>query len=421
MSCELTREWRVPWARVFKRREPKTLLFGKAKNQTLSLFGLNQHLLAPQFNRIMCILSPSHNTTTIFMFADDDDAKKQPTNMLFPGNEFLDTMLRHESFPEMLELALQILMGRQQVHEATGEYYASSQDVPKSHVSLDDTLVSVKRVYEIWRQHPELHKTVMRREFPVRDAILDDCIKVLRTEQRNIRDALHGPPKKGYKKRKGGSEPIAVKYAKWQTDILMAWMIEHRANPFPDASDLQQLIHRTGLTHSQVVNWTTNVRKRNRKATLGGKKPHHFIDFVFLVQERENRKRMANDESYVPNLAPIPEPVVSAVAAPAVSSSDDDDDDSFKGDPLPFDSTNDALMQDFAKCWMEAEDYIQPTVSVDDDDESRHPKRVKLLSDFDLGFLDQALQKDEQDTTNVGEWVQSMMKSADSQVGVQMV
>jgi hypothetical protein len=40
----------------------------------------------------------------------------------------------------------------------------------------------------------------------------------------------------------------------------------------------------TGLNQTQIVNGTTNVRKRNRKATCdGAKNPHHFIDFLFLV------------------------------------------------------------------------------------------------------------------------------------------
>ena len=51
---------------------------------------------------------------------------------------------------------------------------------------------------------------------------------------------------------------------------------------------------KTNLTYAQVVNWTTNVRKRNLKATVeGGKKPHHFLDFLFLVQNREKKKEPA--------------------------------------------------------------------------------------------------------------------------------
>ena len=39
-----------------------------------------------------------------------------------------------------------------------------------------------------------------------------------------------------------------------------------------------------------MVNWTTNVRKRNLKATVEkGKKPHHFLDFLFLADNRERK------------------------------------------------------------------------------------------------------------------------------------
>lgn len=48
-----------------------------------------------------------------------------------------------------------------------------------------------------------------------------------------------------------------------------------------------------GLTKSQVVNWTTNVRKRNLKATVEkGKKPHHFLDFLFLANDRDEKGGM---------------------------------------------------------------------------------------------------------------------------------
>jgi len=53
---------------------------------------------------------------------------------------------------------------------------------------------------------------------------------------------------------------------------------------------MTQLSIAADLTYAQVVNWTTNVRKRNLKATVEqGKKPHHFIDFLFLADDREKR------------------------------------------------------------------------------------------------------------------------------------
>ena len=69
---------------------------------------------------------------------------------------------------------------------------------------------------------------------------------------------------KATKKAKGTNAQVP-KFTKWQTDILIDWMIEHREHPFPTAEQIHSLAESVGLTETQVVNWTTNVRKRNLK------------------------------------------------------------------------------------------------------------------------------------------------------------
>ena len=68
-------------------------------------------------------------------------------------------------------------------------------------------------------------------------------------------------------------------------------MIENREHPFPSQHDVKALSRAAGLSEQQVINWTTNVRKRNLKATVeGGKKPHHFreICLCYLLLSRNS-------------------------------------------------------------------------------------------------------------------------------------
>ena len=212
----------------------------------------------------------------------------------------MDLMLLHEDFPKLLALSAQVKELRNTLVNPP-----ASQKTVSSALSPKEIEGAVARMqHELLRFPQQARQSVMRGKYPMTDFTIDDSVKTLEKELTHLKKFVHAhegenvtlvnvtSSSKGKKGGKSKKEAIALKYAKWQTDILMNWMIEHLEEPFPDQAETQKLMDQTGLSQSQVVNWTTNVRKRNRKATCqGGKKPHHFIDFLFLVQDRENRRK----------------------------------------------------------------------------------------------------------------------------------
>lgn len=208
------------------------------------------------------------------------------------GKDDFELMLLHVDFPKLVELTARVKKARKVLVDTP----ASAADV-RSAPKASDVQKAVDRMQAQLLRDPHLpRRTIPRGQRPVIDGTIDDSVRTLQKEWDYLvnwierRPVSPVKPKMKDKQKRGRAkkEAIAIKYSKWQTDILMAWMIDHKNQPFPDQEAINDLMRRTGLNQSQVVNWTTNVRKRNRKATCeGGKKPHHFIDFLFLVQGRD--------------------------------------------------------------------------------------------------------------------------------------
>ena len=220
-------------------------------------------------------------------------SKKTPAIARTTNVDDVDIMLKHEDFQKLLSLAVDIQQAHSRVQKSTGQPYRSQQQLPKNQLSPEETIKSTLSLQAL-SGPAAAGLTVHRGDYPITDAIMDDSIRVLQRELQDIHKSMQQqlPKKPAKTKARSKKEAIAIKYSKWQTDILMKWMIEHKDAPFPDQAAIDKLMQQTGLSHSQVVNWTTNVRKRNRKATCqGGKKPHHFIDFLFLVHDRETRQQ----------------------------------------------------------------------------------------------------------------------------------
>jgi Homeobox KN domain len=255
--------------------------------------------------------------------ANKQDSSTPPSTVVSPvtstsnydPNDDFDIMLLHEDFPYLLSIAAKAKETRKNIAAYTESRPSFQQFLSKASLQPDEVLLAVERMQEALLQRPGNRETIPRGRYPITDSIMEDSMLLLQQEHEcgeqwlqeqqqlgNQHDVSsktkeEGTTNKrgratGASKTSGKKEAIGIKYSKWQTDILMNWMIEHKEQPFPDQQAVEWLTVRTGLSNSQVVNWTTNVRKRNRKATCEeGKKPHHFIDFLFLAHDREIKAR----------------------------------------------------------------------------------------------------------------------------------
>lgn len=267
----------------------------------------------------------------------------------------LDLMICHEEFSNLLALANKV----KQVHEELLEGPTSQRPSPaagykryqtrqavaqdyyrnyrprlaNSALAPSEVIAAVERMQE---QLSSKHGIVVRRGmYPLTDAMMDDNFSILQEEL----DFCHKCLKLEKQKQTPGERnrhqqcmfhtpnmpqtPCAVpcyqsqssqavvptgtgtpaksvlmtpKYTKWQTDILMKWMVGHVSKPFPTSNETAHLAQATGLTKAQVVTWMSNVRTRNSSHSAKKKKPNTLIDFVFLAHQRdqENRKSIRN-------------------------------------------------------------------------------------------------------------------------------
>ena len=248
-----------------------------------------------------------------------------------PKDDF-DIMLLHEDFPVLVSIAAKLKDTRQKIAYTGFLPQQPFQHRPKSALQPDAVLQNVERMQKTFLAHPKRNNKILRGSHPIVDTVLEESLLLLQNEYECgekwlqqamgtsqvsmvsagavlpstpdsmlLMDTAALTSSDAKKRGRGGkssssdscsNDAIAVKYSKWQTDILMDWMIANRDDPFPKHDAIAELTQRTGLSQSQIVNWTTNVRKRNIRATCEkGKKPHHFIDFLFLAHDREKKEQ----------------------------------------------------------------------------------------------------------------------------------
>ncbi len=215
----------------------------------------------------------------------------------------LDLMICHEEFTSLVALVEKVKFVQglvQRASPAITEFYEQHKpSVPKSCLSAEEVLAVVERMRE---QLSRTDVTVRRGLYPVTDATMDDNFSILQKELEFCESCLRNHDRHLYQaniiatpqasKSHMATSPMTpsstTKYSKWQSDILLQWLVENHKDPTMSRLEVKELAHRTGLSPSQVSTWLQNMKRRRKKNTIDGtKKATHFLDFLFLANERD--------------------------------------------------------------------------------------------------------------------------------------
>lgn len=337
----------------------------------------------------------------------------------------LDLMICHEEFTTLVALVEKVKVAQERLHRVSRAfpdlldfYDHHKPSVPKSCLSACEVLAVVERMRE---QLSFTHTVIRRGSYPVTDATMDDnfsilqkelefCESCLRNHDRHLCQGanLASPQSQQPSISHIATSPITpssattttptttsstTKYSKWQSDILLQWLVDNHKDPTMSRHDVKELAHRTALTTSQVSTWLQNMKRRRKKNTIDGtKKATHFLDFLFLANERdENHGKLPSSvdgsayetpkknhrgkfpaRDFIP-YTPTPDQICSSYLTV-------DDDDNFSLNPellfsglgtvtesfesLPVDPSNqedyeaNQLLSLFASTWYEVQDHI---------------------------------------------------------------
>jgi len=122
-----------------------------------------------------------------------------------------DRLIHHIQFKEILNLVSELKL-------ATLNLNVGCRMPSKTTKSSIDAIYNIMRI-----KTSKLDKIVHRGMFPSTDSLVDETIAILQHEIKRCKSL-----KQCASKKKPIQEPIAVKYSKYQTDILTQWMIDNR-------------------------------------------------------------------------------------------------------------------------------------------------------------------------------------------------
>lgn len=145
----------------------------------------------------------------------------------------VDRMLCHEDFGSLLALAVRVKQVRDTI--SLEDVTPTMKRAASSEMDPQQVIHAVTRMQQqhLMRNYQDAAPVIKRGTYHMTDSLLNENFHILQQEMERCNKwiAAAKEKKKAFKKVKSssesGGEAIAVKYAKWQTDVLMEWMLEH--------------------------------------------------------------------------------------------------------------------------------------------------------------------------------------------------
>jgi len=107
------------------------------------------------------------------------------------ADDSISIMCNHEDFPQLVDIATRIEVVRQEIFEKAGKQWVSRQYLPKSSLTVEETLAAAWSMQEELQAHAGNPREKVRRgDYPITDSVLDDSFKILRQELNDMNLSL---------------------------------------------------------------------------------------------------------------------------------------------------------------------------------------------------------------------------------------
>ena len=200
-------------------------------------------------------------------------------------------IIRHEKFPEVLELllgqrSLVVLLHGLQIPDTiiNSTYHRVCREFkvyPRSLSSGDNLLVD-DRITEIKRSLIALKPSIPLEMVPSTTSSSDVSTSTSTSSFSSSTSPF------------SASKISSRRINKNAVSILVAWMVEHNADPYPSPLEKTVLASETNLTVNQVTTWLTNFRKRIILPVVNKKKqPKNRLDHLFSLVSKADKQKLS--------------------------------------------------------------------------------------------------------------------------------